>query len=74
MAVDPATGGYWLVAADGGVFSFGSARFYGRLPRNSLSDPVMGMAPTPNGAGYRLVAADGGIFDFGNAAFEGSAA
>ena len=22
MAVDPATGGYWLVATDGGVFSF----------------------------------------------------
>jgi hypothetical protein len=24
---DDATGGYWLVAADGGVFSFGAAFF-----------------------------------------------
>jgi hypothetical protein len=28
MATDAATGGYWLVASDGGVFSFG-APFYG---------------------------------------------
>ena len=28
MATDPAPGGYWLVGADGGVFSFG-APFYG---------------------------------------------
>jgi hypothetical protein len=24
MAADEATGGYWLVAADGGVFAFGA--------------------------------------------------
>ena len=24
MAADGATGGYWLVAADGGVFAFGA--------------------------------------------------
>jgi len=24
MAADDATGGYWLVAADGGIFSFGA--------------------------------------------------
>lgn len=27
--------GYWLVAEDGGVFSFGSAQFYGSLPATS---------------------------------------
>jgi hypothetical protein len=31
MAADP-TGGYWLVASDGGVFSFGGATFGGSLP------------------------------------------
>jgi hypothetical protein len=31
MAADPATGGYWLVAADGGIFSFGDASYYGRI-------------------------------------------
>jgi hypothetical protein len=30
MAADPATDGYWLVAADGGVFSF-HAPFYGSM-------------------------------------------
>ena len=28
MALDPATGGYWLVGADGGIFSY-DAPFYG---------------------------------------------
>jgi len=28
MAADAITGGYWLVACDGGIFSFGSP-FYG---------------------------------------------
>jgi hypothetical protein len=28
IAADDATGGYWLVASDGGIFSFG-APFYG---------------------------------------------
>ena len=28
MTADPATGGYWLVASDGGIFSFG-APFFG---------------------------------------------
>jgi hypothetical protein len=28
MAADNATGGYWLVASDGGIFSF-DAPFYG---------------------------------------------
>ena len=29
MAATPDGGGYWLVAADGGIFSYGDARFYG---------------------------------------------
>src|SRR5258708_40198235 len=29
MAAAPAAGGYWLVAADGGIFAFGSASFDG---------------------------------------------
>ena len=68
-----ATGhGYWLVAADGGVFSFGDATFYGSMGGQHLNSPVVGMAATPDGVGYWLVAADGGIFAFGNAQFYGS--
>ncbi len=29
MTATPTGKGYWLVASDGGVFSFGDARFYG---------------------------------------------
>jgi hypothetical protein len=29
MAATADGGGYWLVAADGGVFAFGDARFFG---------------------------------------------
>jgi hypothetical protein len=31
MAAAPTGGGYWEVAADGGIFSFGKARFYGSV-------------------------------------------
>jgi hypothetical protein len=65
--------GYWLVASDGGIFSFGDAVFYGSTGGLSLNKPVVGMAPTADGKGYWLVASDGGIFSFGDAVFYGSA-
>ena len=39
--------GYWLVAADGGVFSFGDAGFYGSLGGVVLNAPVVGVAGPP---------------------------
>ena len=45
----PDGGGYWLVASDGGIFSYGDARFYGSTGRIDLNKPVVGMAPTPDG-------------------------
>ena len=70
-AADPATGGYWLTATDGGVFSFG-APFEGSAGDLPLRSPVVGIAPTSDGGGYRLVAADGGVFAYGDAGFLGS--
>ena len=64
--------GYWVVASDGGIFSFGEARFWGSMGGRRLNQPVLGMAATPSGNGYWLVAADGGIFSFGDARFWGS--
>ncbi|MGH9078551.1 MAG: hypothetical protein ACRDYE_00445 [Acidimicrobiales bacterium] len=66
------TSAYWLVASDGGIFSFGGAPFYGSAGSIPLNQPVVGMAATPNSAGYWLVAADGGVFTYGNAPFYGS--
>ena len=64
--------GYWLVASDGGVFSYGDARFYGSTGNQTLNKPVVGMAATPDGGGYWLVASDGGVFSYGDARFYGS--
>ena len=64
--------GYWQVASDGGVFTFGHAQFYGSTGSLHLNRPVVGMAATPDGRGYWLVASDGGIFAYGDAGFYGS--
>ncbi len=64
--------GYWLVASDGGVFSFGDAQYYGSTGAMVLNKPIVGMASTPDGKGYWLVASDGGVFSFGDAQYYGS--
>ena len=64
--------GYWLVASDGGIFSYGDAAFFGSRGGQPLNKPIVGMAATPDGGGYWLVASDGGIFSYGDAAFFGS--
>ena len=69
----PDNGGYWLVAKDGGIFSYGDATFFGSLGATHLNAPIVGITPTGTGNGYQLVAADGGVFDFGDAVFQGSA-
>jgi ribosomal protein L24E len=64
--------GYWLLGQDGGIFSYGTAAFYGSTGALHLNQPVVGMAATPTGKGYWLVAGDGSIFSFGDATFHGS--
>jgi hypothetical protein len=68
----PATRGYWLVASDGGMFTFGNAKFHGSTGGMHLNQPIVGMARTRSGNGYWLVARDGGMFSFGDAKFHGS--
>jgi len=65
-------GGYWINAADGGVFSFGDAQFYGSTGGMVLNEPVVAMASTHDANGYWEVASDGGVFSFGDAPFHGS--
>ena len=72
MAATPSGRGYWLVASDGGIFSFGDAAFFGSMGGQPLNQPIVGMAATPSGRGYWCVASDGGIFSFGDAPFYGS--
>jgi hypothetical protein len=66
------TSGYWLVGTDGGIFSYGQAKFLGSTGAMRLNQPIVGMASTPDGMGYWMVASDGGIFSYGTAGFYGS--
>jgi len=81
MAALPNGTGLYLVAADGGVFNFGSAHLYGTTytlgltgltGAHPLNSPIVGMAVDPEGTGYLLIAADGGVFNLGSAQFHGS--
>jgi len=72
-ALSPDSTGLWLAAADGGVFTFGSAPFVGSMAGLRLASPIVGIALSDQvDDGYWLVAADGGIFSFGDAPFFGS--
>ena len=52
-----------MFGTDGGVFSFGSAGFYGSVPGAGVHvDNVVAMLPAPTGAGYWLVGATGGVY------------
>ncbi|MGH9180472.1 MAG: S8 family serine peptidase [Acidimicrobiales bacterium] len=64
--------GYLLTAADGGIFSFGTARFLGSTGAIRLNRPIVAASSHADGGGYWLAASDGGIFSFGNARFFGS--
>jgi RNA polymerase sigma factor (sigma-70 family) len=70
IAATPDGGGYWMVASDGGIFSFG-APFLGSMGGKPLNQPIVAIASTPYGGGYWMVVSDGGIFSFG-APFLGS--
>jgi len=72
MASTPDGGGLWLVAADGGVFSFGDATFHGSEGGVHLNASIVGITPTSTGAGYWLDGSDGGVFTFGDAGYFGS--
>jgi hypothetical protein len=64
--------GYWLVGSDGGIFTFGSARFSGSTGNLALNRPIVGITPSADEGGYWLVGSDGGVFAFGDAGYYGS--
>lgn len=72
LATTPARDGFWIAGADGGVFTVGSAEFYGSMGGKPLNSPVVGITSTPTGKGYLLAASDGGLFAFGDAVHRGS--
>ncbi|HVX21419.1 MAG TPA: hypothetical protein VHB02_08725 [Acidimicrobiales bacterium] len=73
MAPAPDGDGYWLLGADGGVFTYGNAGFFGSEAASGVQVPFVGMAATPDGNGYWLVTTYGGVFPFGDAGQYGQA-
>ena len=70
-SVDAAPG-YWSSTADGSVYSFGGASYFGSMGGKPLAKPIIGLTATPDDGGYWQLSGDGGIFSFGNAKFFGS--
>ena len=72
MAATPDGKGYWLVASDGGIFTFGDAGYFGSAPASNGHGNVVALASASNGQGYWVAGGDGGIDPFGAAPSEGS--
>jgi len=74
----PSPYGYRLVGNDGGVFSFGNARFEGSCDVKAKpcgkfkTYKVSGMTTAGRGNGYWLTSTNGGVYSFGGAHFYGS--
>ena len=62
---NPSPQGYWMAAADGGIFSFG-VHFFGSQSGTAGLQPIVGMAAVPGGqGGYNLAETTGGVFGDG---------
>jgi hypothetical protein len=72
VGIASAATGCWVVGADGGIFGFAGAPYFGSMGGKPLNKPIVGIASTPDHQGYWLVASDGGIFAFGDAKYYGS--
>jgi hypothetical protein len=73
MIAGPGGAGYLLVASDGGIFSFGSAPFYGSLGGVPIKNPIVAVAATPTFNGYWFTSSAGLVSNFGQASYYGSA-
>jgi hypothetical protein len=66
-----ATGGYWIVTAEGGTYAFGGAPFLGSLGGIPLSAPILSGSSTPSGRGLYLLGQDGAVYAWGDAKYAG---
>ncbi len=72
IAASAGGSGYWLATANGGVFTFGHAKFHGAAPAQN-GRHIAAIVATGDRGGYWLASSDGAVFRFGDAKFHGSA-
>ncbi len=72
IAASAGGSGYWLATGNGGVFSFGHAKFHGAAPAQ-VNGHIAAIVATSDRGGYWLASSDGAVFRFGDAKFHGSA-
>ena len=73
IAVDAATGGYWIATSTGGVAAFDAPGDGAPAPPVISGNPVTGLAALPDGSGYYVLHANGAVDGVG-AASHGSIA
>ena len=63
-----------MLGADGGIFSFGDAEFFGSIPGFGLCRWPQGveLEGSSTGDGYRILASDGSIWTYGDARYVGA--
>jgi hypothetical protein len=59
--------GYRLLGADGGIFAFGNADFYGSEASSNTAYPAVAINTNSDGAGYWLFDAFGDVYSYGDA-------
>lgn len=74
IVTKPDQTGYWLVGADGGIFSFGNVPSFtpGFKVDPHSNHAIVAATGTNSGSGLYVVGADGGVFTYGDAFFHGS--
>ena len=75
MAPTPDGGGYWVLGANGTVYTFGDAPQVGvssvSPPLSSMRSPMTGLIPDFSGRGFDAVNGSGQAFAFGDAPYFG---
>ncbi|MGQ0823994.1 MAG: FG-GAP repeat domain-containing protein [Actinomycetota bacterium] len=65
--------GYWFLGADGGLFSFGGAPFFGSVAGSLRpGETAVALQVSPTGNGYYILTSQGRVFTFGDARSHGS--
>jgi hypothetical protein len=65
--------GYWVLMADGGIYPFGDARYFGSPKRRGTKTRSVAIHPAPLDTGYWVLGLDGSVRAFGSATSMGAA-